>query len=300
MTPQPIPYPADTKAKGWRFELDYESIDQSGTWALAAIAGQEARPFLLMQWYVAWRQSPCGSLPSDESVIAALIGINAKTWTKYRSVLMRGWWLAEDGLMYHPTITKRVLEMIEYRKKTAERVAKHKAVKREQHEGNALPTDLEQLRTTPEPEPINTSSLRSEVKPARASRKPTPPIPKPENVSEQTWADWLKLRKDKRASVTQTVINGAIEEAAKAGMQLEDFLKAWCRRGSQGLEADWLKPHERPQQQAFTKPPTAAQMAMAQACPALVAPHLRHLVEPARADTIDITEQVNAELKFIG
>lgn len=138
---RPAPYPADTKAKGWRFELDYERIDQSGTWALAAQAGQEARPLLLMQWLVAWRQEPCGSLPSDEEVIAALIGVNFKLWTKYRKVLMRGWWLADDGLLYHPTITARVLEMLDYRRKTAERVAKHKAAMREKQLGNALPTE---------------------------------------------------------------------------------------------------------------------------------------------------------------
>lgn len=110
---QPAPYPAETKAKGWRFELDYERIDQSGTWALAARPGMEVcRPLLLMQWYVAWHQEPCGTLPSDEEVIAALMGITDRTWKKHRAVLMRGWWLASDGLLYHPTITKRVLEMI--------------------------------------------------------------------------------------------------------------------------------------------------------------------------------------------
>jgi hypothetical protein len=46
--------------------------------------------------------------------------------------------------------------------------------------------------------------------------------------------------------VTQTVLDGAWEEAGKAGMDLESFLRIWCARGSQGLQADWLKPHERP------------------------------------------------------
>lgn len=66
----------------------------------------------------------------------------------------------------------------------------------------------------------------------------------PDDVSPQTWADWLALRKAKRAPVTETVLEGARKEAAKAGMALGDFLAVWCRRGSQGLEADWLKPSE--------------------------------------------------------
>ena len=41
------------------------------------------------------------------------------------------------------------------------------------------------------------------------------------------------------------MIDGVRDEAAKAGMSLEPFLKIWCRRGSQGLEASWLKPDER-------------------------------------------------------
>lgn len=29
-------------------------------------------------------------------------------------------------------------------------------------------------------------------------------------------------------------------------MTLDAFLRVWCARGSQGLQADWLKPNERP------------------------------------------------------
>jgi len=69
----------------------------------------------------------------------------------------------------------------------------------------------------------------------------------PLDVDPQVWDDWLKLRKTKRAPVTETVVSGAQDEANKAGMTLESFLRVWCRRGSQGLEAAWLKPDERQQ-----------------------------------------------------
>ena len=67
----------------------------------------------------------------------------------------------------------------------------------------------------------------------------------PPDVDPQVWSDWQKLRKAKKAPVTETVLSSATAEAAKAGMSLEDFLKVWCARGSQGLEASWLKPDER-------------------------------------------------------
>jgi hypothetical protein len=75
----------------------------------------------------------------------------------------------------------------------------------------------------------------------------------PADVGQQVWADWFALRKAKRAPVTATVIEGARKEAAKAGMTLEEFLKVWCQRGSQGLQADWLKPNERNQSKSFAQ-----------------------------------------------
>lgn len=114
------PYPADTRAKGWRFELDHERIRQSDTWALAAA---EHRPWLLMLWMVAWEQTPCGSLPDDDALIAARIGMAPKTFTKARETLRRGWWKADDGRLYHAGITPHVLRMIDKRAKEAARKA---------------------------------------------------------------------------------------------------------------------------------------------------------------------------------
>ena len=119
---RPIPYPADTSAKGWRFELDYELIDQSDTWDLAAEIPM-GQPALLMMWLVAWRQKPCGSLPADESVIRSKCRIPQSVWARCREVCMRGWWQAEDGRLYHNTIISRVLAMLEKRAKDAKRTA---------------------------------------------------------------------------------------------------------------------------------------------------------------------------------
>lgn len=117
------PYPADTRAKGWRFELDHERIRQSDTWVLAS---PDIRPWLLMLWMTAWEQTPCGSMPADDGLIAARIGMQRKTFDKQRSVLMRGWQEATDGRLYHPTITERVLEMVAYRDKEASRRAAYR------------------------------------------------------------------------------------------------------------------------------------------------------------------------------
>ena len=86
----------------------------------------------------------------------------------------------------------------------------------------------------------------AQAKEKAAPRKRVEPlIQKPDFVSDRVWDDWLKLRKDKRAPVTETVLEGAILESQKAGMSFEEFLKIWCRRGSQGLEASWLNHGEK-------------------------------------------------------
>ena len=97
----------------------------------------------------------------------------------------------------------------------------------------------------PDPSPL-IPDCSTDVEGAGKPRKPAKPsIAKPDDVDGQTWADWLTLRKAKKAPVTETVVHGARAESVKAGMTLDAFLQVWCRRGSQGLEANWLKPAER-------------------------------------------------------
>lgn len=97
------------------------------------------------------------------------------------------------------------------------------------------PTDVgERARgAQPTPDPAESAS----AKPARRHAAP----PRPPDVDEQTWADWLALRRSKSAAVTATVLAGARAEAGLAGMPLAEFLREWCLRGSQGLKAAWLK-----------------------------------------------------------
>lgn len=139
------PYAADTRAKGWRFEIDHERIRQSDTWALAA---PDARPWLLMLWMVAWEQSPCGSMPSEPALIAARIGMQPKAFDKHRAVLMRGWWQASDDRLYHRVVTERVLELIDFREKAATRKAGYRDKMRESF-GSPAPVPRDAMPSVP-------------------------------------------------------------------------------------------------------------------------------------------------------
>jgi hypothetical protein len=71
---------------------------------------------------------------------------------------------------------------------------------------------------------------------ARAARV----IDCPPDVEAQTFADWLEVRKAKRAGpVTQTVLDGIRREAGKAGISLQDAIAHCCLAGWQGFRADW-------------------------------------------------------------
>ena len=63
---------------------------------------------------------------------------------------------------------------------------------------------------------------------------------RPSDVSEQVWKDYKQLRKDKKATVSKTVVDGVREEAGKLGMTLEDALQLQVTRGWQGFDASWV------------------------------------------------------------
>ena len=96
------------------------------------------------------------------------------------------------------------------------------------------------------------SQINPNHKPVTNNHKPVTKVKSatavacPPDVSPEVWSDWLQLRKTKKASVTNTVINGARLEAEKIGWTLEQFLVEWCTRGSQGLKAEWIQEKQKP------------------------------------------------------
>ena len=89
---------------------------------------------------------------------------------------------------------------------------------------------------------------------APPSKKPKPE--KPEKFSPEDYlrtkgvdanvaADWLSMRKAKKAVPTRTAIDALQREASKAGMSLNDALETCCANGWQGFRADWIRENAR-------------------------------------------------------
>ncbi len=124
-----------------------------------------------------------------------------------------------------------------------------------EREGKGKGTEEEKERArevrAPSPSPAPSAPTLTQPDPAKFSetgqaiRTHAGSPPAPDDVPAQVWADWLALRRAKRAPVTPTVVAEARREADRAGMLLAEFLGVWCARGSQGLQAAWLRPSER-------------------------------------------------------
>jgi sRNA-binding protein len=158
------------------------------------------------------------------------------------AVVSARWLDANDDGIRVVKFDEHISESAKTRAQTAKRVAKSKANGKSNAEGNAPAVTSTVTETVPREEKRREEKKEEEY---RETRKRVPPIARPDDVSEQTWGDWVQLRKAKRSTASATAIAGARDEAGKAGLTLEAFLQVWCRRGSQTLEADWLKPHER-------------------------------------------------------
>lgn len=180
--------------------------------------------------------------PSRAS-IAERTGMHPSNISSATSALVGYGWLNKEGTGGFSKSTRYTLcvpENIDHPKKVAQQatVAEQATVAQ-----SATRRVAQQATQT-----VADSATRTEqsIEVSKGTEK-TPRVPKPSKpgeVTDQTWTDWLQLRKAKRAPVTQTVVEAAIREADKAGLTLEAFLQIWCMRGSQGLQAEWIKPAE--------------------------------------------------------
>ncbi len=93
--------------------------------------------------------------------------------------------------------------------------------------------------------PTHTHPDNTPVRKGRSLKASSPA--KPEDVQDQTWADFLDLRKRKDAPVTPTAMDGMRREAGKAGWTLEAALAETVTQGWRGFKADWVKDRDKPQ-----------------------------------------------------
>lgn len=281
------PYPADTRAKGWRFELDYEQIEQSGTWSAAMAAALDglplARPFLLAMWYAAWKQVPCGSLPSDDRELAGAIGIPSSVFAEYRAVLLRGWWQAKDGRLYHPTLTARVVEMMSKRRSDSDRQAARRARDASEsgvtHDGvtrDAQVTHAEVgSESSTDHRPPTTSLQDKPVEKKRRGKRAVPPsvsvhVLIAHGFDGDTADEFIVHKHRLGAPLTERAWLDHLSESHKAGWTPLQAAEKVMAKGWKGFEAKYVA-NEKPGQLAESFSQRAARARVESAVPGLAA-----------------------------
>ena len=101
-------------------------------------------------------------------------------------------------------------------------------------------SDAENKQSSSEITTETTADIKRNTPPARKRAGSRAHVERPDDVSEQTWADFLELRKSKRAPLTATALAGIAREADKAGMSLQDAIALCCERGWQSINARWI------------------------------------------------------------
>ena len=82
--------------------------------------------------------------------------------------------------------------------------------------------------------------VKTEPTPSKPKKAKTN-VTKPDDVSDDLWADFLAHRKQKKAIVSERVINTIRNEAKIAGWTLEEALDEVILRDWRGFKAEWIK-----------------------------------------------------------
>ena len=75
-------------------------------------------------------------------------------------------------------------------------------------------------------------------------------VQKPDDVSDQVWDDFCKLRASKKAPITESALQNIKTQANLAMWTLENALAECCSRGWTGFKAEWVQ-HKASKQSAL-------------------------------------------------
>lgn len=169
-----------------------------------------------------------------------------------------------DGIYVQPEIEEAVAKY-QANADTNRRIAQEREAKRKE---NGSPVDEENTNrarsvneASPNQEPLTNKPRTSNQEPKTKNKKTTdldysswPQMP-----SDQIFEDWKAVRKQKRALITQTVINEFGKELFRAvavGFTVDQCLTACVTQNWQGFKAEWLqnKAQVLPMPTAATRP----------------------------------------------
>ena len=104
------PVPAEADLTDFKFmPLEVARLRRSKAWLICK-RRPELAFFMLNLWTASWHERPAGSLEDDDDVLADAAMCSPEKWTKVRADVMRGWFKAADGRLYHPVVAEKVMD----------------------------------------------------------------------------------------------------------------------------------------------------------------------------------------------
>jgi uncharacterized protein YdaU (DUF1376 family) len=169
---------------------------------------------LLLSHYQSGEQG----LPDDDKKLSRICGVTLKVWQRIRPTLEEKFIIENDFW--------RSSKCIEVLRKVHDKSSNQRAKALKRHNSDDATAMPRQCQPKPKPKPLILSKDN---------------IVKPHDVSNQVWDDFLRHRKNVKAKLTQTALDGIIRESEKAGWSLENALIEICHRGWKGFKAEWVK-----------------------------------------------------------
>lgn len=103
MTAPLVPPEVNLRGLPW-MRLDVGRLLNSDLFALSS--GDQFK-YAVTLWCRSWTQTPAGSLPDDDKILAMLAGAGSrKNFVKNKLIVLRGWVKCDDGRLYHPVISE--------------------------------------------------------------------------------------------------------------------------------------------------------------------------------------------------
>lgn len=184
-----------------------------------------------------------GLLPGDEKRLARIAGMSPKEWAASRDALLDFFTFTPDGYR-HGRVDEELARANALNAQRSE-AGKASAAKRwgtgNEPDNETVtgvitdPSVSSQRKDAPSPSPSQSEDKSS----SNDTRKKRLAM-KPDDVDADVWSDFQRLRKDKRAPLTETALKGIVTQATKAGWSLNDALRECCERGWQGFKAEWV------------------------------------------------------------
>ena len=190
------------------------------------------------------------ALPLDLRAVCRLVLATTETQREAVSVVLSECFERTDAGWINSRADAEILAMREKQQKQRERATKRwqkpdaehgnapAMPRHEEPDAAASKTDANAMPPTPTPTPTPVNTPDGVGEPRKRSTT-TALAARPDDVSEPVWQDFQRLRREKRAPLTDTALAGVRREAGKAGVSMETALAYCCETGWQGFNAGW-------------------------------------------------------------